>query len=448
MTVQEHDANNIRDAEASTEEPVAADRRAARSLSALLLLAFLAAALLFVAGAMGVLFVDLIQLIPAQTEELIATTALHGGVALVAAIMYAWSHRLQRVASLWPRLMLAVLVVYGALTVDRGLAVVYPRPDKHVPILTRHATRLWYHRRSAAGFGSGCYIHTNSLGFRGQETPPKVNGERRVLMVGDSITFGFVLKDDETIPRQVERFINEATNDDDVRCINAGVSGYTTWQERDLLENEGLDTQPDVVVVQFCINDMIGIIGIGRGNPMTDEMDFSLNQSSHWSGIWRALSYHAAHREHQELADRQRWAQHDPTADSDATGLHEIEDIYDNPPVPAVKAAWELCLEDLTGIKHRCDDIDIPMVLVYSPDTVEFGDDPKYRQPSNILRGWAEEHGVPFVDITPIWQDAIANGGPADDMFYDAIHPKPYAAKLMAKAIADVVMDELKVARR
>jgi len=33
-------------------------------------------------------------------------------------------------------------------------------------------------------------------------------------------------------------------------------------------------------------------------------------------------------------------------------------------------------------------------------------------------------------------------------MFYDAIHPKPYAAKLMAKAIADVVMDELKVARR
>ncbi len=448
MTAPQYVANEIADADAPADEPIVADRRAARLLSVLLLLAFLAAALQFVAGAMGVLFVDLIQLIPSQTEELIATTVLHGSVALVAAVLYAWSHRQQRVAPTWPRLMLVVLVVYGALTVDRGFAVIYPRPDKHVPILTRHAARIWYHRRSATGFGSGCYIHTNSLGFRGQEIPPKVEGERRVLMLGDSITFGFVLKEEETIPRQVERFINEATNGNDVRCINGGVSGYTTWQERDLFENEGLDTQPDAVVVQFCINDMIGIIGIGRSNPMADEMDFSLNQSSHWSGIWRALSYHAAHREHQELADRQRWAQYDPTADSETTGLHEIEDIYDDPPAPAVKAAWDLCLEDLTGIKQRCDEMGMPMVLVYSPDTVEFGDDAKYRQPSNILKDWAEKQGVPFVDITPVWQNAIANGAPADDMFYDAIHPKPYAAGLMAQAIADVVMDALSATRR
>jgi|GEM_PF-4608257 len=412
----------------------------ARLLRALLMVQLFAALLFFLACVIGLVFVDRIELIPAQTEALIATTLIHGVAATFTVLAIALAARLRGISQHWPRMMLIVLVAYAVLTVDRGLAVAYPRADKHVPIITRHESRGWFHRVNAEGFGSGCYLTTNELGLRDRPIPArKADDEKRILFIGDSITFGFLLEDGERISQQAQTVLNGKDASRKVRCINAGVSGYTTWQELDLLRELAPVIKPDVVVLQFCINDMLDAIDIGRGNPKVSDLDLALNTSTHWSGIWRAISYHVAVRRNQELADARVWAQNDPTRSGHPSALNTKEDIYLDPLPEPVKKAWNVCLEDLSSMNAYCKQVSVPLVLVYSPESCQLGDDPNFQQPSRILGGWAEQAGVSFVDITPIWKAAMGTTIPPEQLLFDSIHPQPEAAKLMAEAIAEVV---------
>jgi len=47
-----------------------------------------------------------------------------------------------------------------------------------------------------------------------------------------------------------------ATVSSPVEVVNAGVPGYTTWQELEFLERYGLDMEPDLVVLAFVLNDL------------------------------------------------------------------------------------------------------------------------------------------------------------------------------------------------
>jgi lysophospholipase L1-like esterase len=90
----------------------------------------------------------------------------------------------------------------------------------------------------------------NSLGIRNREiVVPKPAGLFRVVVLGDSVAAaadGFVTM-----------FAARAggLRPGPVEVINAAVSGYTTYQERRLLERH-LDTfAPDLVVLEYCLND-------------------------------------------------------------------------------------------------------------------------------------------------------------------------------------------------
>jgi lysophospholipase L1-like esterase len=85
-----------------------------------------------------------------------------------------------------------------------------------------------------------------SLGTRGPE--PDM-GQRRVLVIGDSVTHGFRLREEDTYPRQVERLLGGVT------VVNAGVCGYQPWNERARLRQLAPTVRPDVVVIQWCQND-------------------------------------------------------------------------------------------------------------------------------------------------------------------------------------------------
>lgn len=73
----------------------------------------------------------------------------------------------------------------------------------------------------ADGFVRQTY-RINSEGFRDEE-PAEFPKGRRILLLGDSFTFGSCLSDDERIDRQVERLSNGA-----IDAYNLGVEGYGT----------------------------------------------------------------------------------------------------------------------------------------------------------------------------------------------------------------------------
>lgn len=89
----------------------------------------------------------------------------------------------------------------------------------------------------------------NSLGLRHEELiSPKPASCFRLLVLGDSIAWppdGFV-----SLLRARLRDIAPT-----VEVINASVPGYTSYQERNLLEKTVDKIAPDLVLVQYCCND-------------------------------------------------------------------------------------------------------------------------------------------------------------------------------------------------
>jgi lysophospholipase L1-like esterase len=77
---------------------------------------------------------------------------------------------------------------------------------------------------------------------------PKPAGERRLLLLGDSVTWP-----DDGYPAILQRDLDEAGEHIDI--VNAAVPGYTTHQERLHLEQLVDPVLPDVVVLQYCCND-------------------------------------------------------------------------------------------------------------------------------------------------------------------------------------------------
>ena len=97
----------------------------------------------------------------------------------------------------------------------------------------------------------------NTLGLRGPELPPaESDTAHRMLVVGDSFTFGQGVKDHQTFPVYLEEAANQASPFPRFRVINAGRSGTNTREQVEFLERRGLAVEPDSILVQFYLNDL------------------------------------------------------------------------------------------------------------------------------------------------------------------------------------------------
>ena len=97
-------------------------------------------------------------------------------------------------------------------------------------------------------------VHMNNHGWRDRDrTLAKPPGTFRVVVVGDSNTFGVIVKDEALFTRVLEdRLRGEGY---DVEVLAMGFSGWGTDQEVEAIRREALAFQPDLLVLQYCDND-------------------------------------------------------------------------------------------------------------------------------------------------------------------------------------------------
>lgn len=115
-----------------------------------------------------------------------------------------------------------------------------------------HPDLFWYNRpllRSHSDETDPVPKSTNSRGFRGtDEIPPaKRPGEYRVFVVGDSSTFGLGVPDSRTYSVVLEQALRRATGRE-VRVVNSGCPGHTSYQGLFLLRHAGLPLHPDLII--------------------------------------------------------------------------------------------------------------------------------------------------------------------------------------------------------
>lgn len=103
----------------------------------------------------------------------------------------------------------------------------------------------------------GHQFTTNSYGFREREfLPEKPEGVFRILVLGDSLTFGVGIDNDHRYTNLLEEMLNLKLKPKKFEVLNFGMGGYATDQERDLLTSLLKKVQCDLVIVGFFWNDV------------------------------------------------------------------------------------------------------------------------------------------------------------------------------------------------
>jgi lysophospholipase L1-like esterase len=230
----------------------------------------------------------------------------------------------------------------------------------------------FHHRPDRAGTYYGAEIRTNSLGFRDRELPPqKPAGERRVIMLGDSFTLGWGVREKETFTRRLEEML--CAGDKHYRVINMGTGNYNTVMEVELLKWKGLGLDPDVLVLMYFVNDT---------EPVPEARSGLFFQMASHSYFF-AFMFDRLTRLRSRLSSASRWDDYYARlySDGNATNLERN--------AAAIREMVALCRS--RGIET---------LIVSIPELHETGAY-KFTYATAHVEGLARSLGVPFLDLLP-----------------------------------------------
>ena len=305
-------------------------------------------------------------------------------------------------------------------------------------LFLRDSNLGWRLRPGAQTEWGGYPVRINEHGLRGAAIPHAREGDRlRILYLGDSVTFGYKLRrTEDSFPYQTEPLLEEHFGVD-VETINAGVGGYSPWQERIYLEREGLRYAPDLVVVGFVLNDVTEKMGLQRfgGSGVGSQLS-----ASYQSELDRLLHHSAVYQTARALYARARFGP-DIAAGAAHQEALDIRHLLRDDRSEQVEEAWRITLENLDGIFDLCDASGIPALLVVFPDLLQFPATATRDQPQRTLTAHAQARGIPVLDLLPPMTRAARNQPREWQRFFiDHDHLTAAGSEVVANALREFVI--------
>jgi lysophospholipase L1-like esterase len=100
----------------------------------------------------------------------------------------------------------------------------------------------------------GVDVATNSKGLRDRDIPyDRTPGTLRVVMLGESATFGWGVRPEQSYPKLLEGMFAEKGIEAEV--VNTGVGNFKAIQKVEYFLTEAYKYNPDFVVVAYAVND-------------------------------------------------------------------------------------------------------------------------------------------------------------------------------------------------
>lgn len=268
-----------------------------------------------------------------------------------------------------------------------------------------NGTEVSHRNRPNAHFDKlyGVKVDINSKGLRDNEySYEKTKGVYRILVLGDSVTFGWGVPFDDTYPKRLERELNKRSDGRRYEVLNSGVGNYGTREEAIYLREEGLKYTPDMIILGYFIND---------AEPAGTDRQYGLKKLSClyaflWSK-WNAIVT--------KLSPEKRF-------DNYYKGLYGV-------PSPALvkfkKAARE--------IRDTAEQMDIPLLVAMIPDVRELKPYP-FSDVYGYVEGLFEgSESVEVLDLTSYFDAA------ADPSVYwvskEDAHPNALGHAIIAEAL-------------
>jgi len=165
-------------------------------------------------------------------------------------------------------ILLAGAIFLGCIVMEVALRVIFAHSLDFSMEMWKYAVQLkrpvanlelsFAHAPNRSAFLMDVPVSINSEGLRDREFSfDKPTDVYRIMMLGDSTTFGWGVKQEDTAAKFLERKLNAdlPTGYNRAEVMNTGVGNYDTVQEVTYYETIGWKYHPDLVVLVFFIND-------------------------------------------------------------------------------------------------------------------------------------------------------------------------------------------------
>jgi len=231
-------------------------------------------------------------------------------------------------------------------------------------------------------------LATNSLGLR--DGPYRAGADAKVLVLGDSVSWGNGITDPRRVfPSLLEGALDAARPGRVHEVINAGVPGYSTFQELRYFELVGADLEPDAVLLQFTLNDVVeryrALTAYGGNNYFLGVDTRRAARGLYGVLLRRSRTFEAA----------ARWVQ----SRARARELYVARSLAVDPLAPALDRAWRRTLAEVDGVRLQAAGRGLPLLLLIAPFRFQADDPIGLRQPQDRLIAYAREHDVQYVDV-------------------------------------------------
>jgi len=217
--------------------------------------------------------------------------------------------------------------------------VYYTETARYFRLMQKDEDFAYIHQPGLQDTFQGVAVDINSEGLRCPEFHEKAKGTKRLLVLGDSVVFGWGVEPDRIFPAVLQEMLRRQGSHWEV--VVAGVGSWNTRTEFEWLKKRGLGYEPDMLLLYIDGNDVIPRPG-GR-TQVSKELLFSGPLAPQEQGfpaaLWqRATDYSAVLRYLQHLRRRnERKDEIETLCRADAPQWKDME--------AALRGLAELCRE-------------------------------------------------------------------------------------------------------
>jgi GDSL-like Lipase/Acylhydrolase family len=228
-------------------------------------------------------------------------------------------------------------------------------------------------------------------------------------MLGDSVTLGWGVAFEQTTSNQLEALLNISNGPRKYEVINAGVGNYNTQMEVQYFFNEGVKYSPDMVILDYFINDAEEIPRYS-GNFLNENVHSWVYLSGRLDALLRILGM-GKKDWHTYYADLYR---------DDAPG-------------------WQETQSSVKRLGAYCRSAGIPCLLVNYPELHNLRDYP-FKHVNSRLEALARSAGMEYFDLLPAVIDI-----PEETLWVTVPdpHPNALANTHFAKALHAYLSDRI-----
>lgn len=255
----------------------------------------------------------------------------------------------------------------------------------------------------------GVDVSINSHGLRDREIPYETPANtKRIIMLGDSVTFGWGVPFDKTASKQLESLINGSSRPERFEVIDTGVGNYNSQMEVEYFFNEGVKYSPDIIVLNYFINDA------------EDTPRYAGNFINEHFQSWVYLSARI------DILKR-------------LVSLGKSWDVYYDELYRDDASGWQGAKAAIGRLGDYCRSANKYCVLANYPDVHRLKNYP-FKQINKKLEGVAAASGLDYLDLLPSLDNV------ADEALWVTLpdpHPNATAHTYFAKAIYDRLQPRL-----